>query len=786
VFDQIVRIQPEETVDPRLLIVAITEEDIQKLQQWPLSDQILAQVLQNLQRHHPRVIGLDLYRDIPTQPGSTALKTQLQAANVIAIESYGNIPSPPGVPRERVGFNDVVIDPDGIVRRNFLFTTLGGEKFYSFALRLSLSYLASEGVFLQTQPDRLVLGETQFLSLQKHSGGYQLIDDAGYQVLLRYRSPKVARQISLSQVLEGKIQPDWVNDKVILIGTTAPSAKDLFYTPYSRSDEYAPTLSGVVIHAQMTSQILSAVLERRLLFWFWPEHLETLWIWIWSYSGGLLVWHLKRPLILGFTSVAAAAGLCGSCFFLFAQMGWVPLAAPASGFVITNIGVLAYKRFQDAFYDPLTGLPNRTHFYQHVQQALTQADQTNGQLAILLLGLDRFKIINESLGHKVGDQVLRMVVNRLKRSLSPAPGQPLIDATLARVGGDEFAVVLKKIEQVSDATDLADELQKTLSQSFELNEQPIFISSSIGIAFNQLGYHYRPEELFRDAHTAMYRAKSRGKARHEVFSSGMREQLITRMQLEIDLRQAIERQEFVLHYQPIVSLQTGAIAGFEALVRWQHPKDGLISPGHFIPVAEETGLIVPLGQWILEAACRQMKQWHQAFPAEAPLIISVNLSGGQFQQPDLVEQIGLILSKTELAGRYLKLEITESMMMDNLEKTTEFLLQLKALDLKLGIDDFGTGYSSLSYLHRFPIDTLKVDKSFVSRMESTSDDAEIVRTIVMLGHNLGMDVIAEGVEEAVQLKALRALGCEYAQGFFFSKPLPGEVATALLEKCPYW
>lgn len=663
-----------------------------------------------------------------------------------------------------------------------MFTTVEGEEFYSFSLRLSLKYLSENAIPFQVHSNSLQVGNTIFKSLQPSSGGYQTIDDIGYQILLRYRSAEpIARRVTLNQVLQGDIEPDWARDKIVLLGTTAPSAKDLFFTPYTRANREDSMTPGVVIHAQMVSQILSAVLDQRSPFQFWSDWAEALWIFGWSVTGGILAWRSQHPLSVGISGAIAITGLLGTSLSLFLQAFWVPLIPPILAFVGTKVMVLTYKRFYDASYDALTKLPNRTRLNQHLQRAIAQSkqQQPHWQFAVLYLGLDRFKVINESLGYKAANQVLQIFVDHLQAHLRSSE-------IVARVNEDEFAILVAQIGTVHEAICIADRLQTALAQPIRFNEQQFLLNFTVGIAINQLSYLYRPEDLLRDAQIAMHYAKSRGKSRHEVFAIGMREQVVIRMQLETDLRQAIEQQEFVVYYQPIVSLKTGQIAGFEALVRWQHPKRGMISPGEFIPVAEETGLIVSLGQWILEEACRQMNQWHQQVNTHPPLLISVNLSPVQFTQTNLVEQVEQTLHKTGLDCHSLKLEITESMMADDVESAIALLLRLKTLNLKLSIDDFGTGYSSLSYLHRFPIDTLKVDRSFVSRMEDIGENAEIVHTIINLGHNLGMDVIAEGVEHEIHLNKLRQLGCEYAQGYFLSKPLPAEAATALLEQSPQW
>jgi len=426
-----------------------------------------------------------------------------------------------------------------------------------------------------------------------------------------------------------------------------------------------------------------------------------------------------------------------------------------------------------AFHDTLTGLPNRAFFIERLESAIELAKQCEGYLfAVLFLDLDRFKVVNDSLGHMVGDQLLLSITSRIKTCLRSGD-------TVARLGGDEFTILLEDIKDVSEAKRVASRIQEQLRLPFKLSGNEVFTTASIGIALSVADYN-RPEQILRDADMAMYRAKTRGKARYEVFDIAMHSSAMALLHLETDLRRAIERQEFRLHYQPIISLDSGMISGFEALVRWQHPERGLVSPAEFIPMAEETGLIVAIGSWVICEACRQMHVWQVQFPADLPLAISVNISGKQFSQPDLSEQIERILQETNLDPRSLKLEITESAIVENAEAATVMLARLRQLGIQLYMDDFGTGYSSLSYLHRFPTDMLKIDRSFVSRMSFDNENAEIVRTIVTLAHNLGMSVTAEGVETAEQLALLKALKCEYGQGYFFSKPMDSEAATALI------
>jgi diguanylate cyclase (GGDEF)-like protein/PAS domain S-box-containing protein len=426
-----------------------------------------------------------------------------------------------------------------------------------------------------------------------------------------------------------------------------------------------------------------------------------------------------------------------------------------------------------AFYDSLTGLPNRAFFSDHLELAVSRATQHKDHLfAVLFLDIDRFKNINDSLGHAVGDQLLKAVAGRLVNCVRP-------EDTVSRFGGDEFAILLNGIKQSAEALAVTERILREIEAPFKLSGYEVFTSTSAGIALSAIGYA-SPEEILRDADTAMYRAKEQGKGRYEVFDKLMHARAISRLQLETDLRRAIERDEFEVHYQPILNLADSRISGFEALVRWRHPERGLVSPADFIPVAEDTELIIPLGEWVLREACKQAREWQLAYPSNDPLTISVNLSGKQFKQPDLVSQIKQTLYQTGLDARFLRLEITESMVMEDAESATAMLRQLRSLNVQLSIDDFGTGYSSLSYLHRFPVNILKIDKSFVGRMSIDEESLGIVETVIALAAKLKMDVVAEGIETREQWDKLKAFQCKYGQGFLFSKPLPADDAARLL------
>jgi diguanylate cyclase (GGDEF)-like protein/PAS domain S-box-containing protein len=429
----------------------------------------------------------------------------------------------------------------------------------------------------------------------------------------------------------------------------------------------------------------------------------------------------------------------------------------------------------DASHDSLTGLPNRSLFIEHLRRAIARSKRHPQYLfAVLFLDLDRFKNINDSLGHVIADQLLVEIGRKLGVVLRP-------EDMVARFGGDEFVVLLEDIQDVTDATRVANRIHEELRTPFSLGGNEVFTSTSIGIALSVQHYD-RPEECLRDADTAMYRAKALGKARNAIFDRSMHEHAVALLQLETDLRRAVERGEFLVHYQPIVSLSNERIVGFEALLRWQHPTRGLLAPADFISLAEETGLIVPIGYWILEEACRQTRVWQNDAGANPALTVSVNLSSRQFLQQDLIERIRLTLLGTDLDASYLKLEITESVVMENSDAAIAVIAKLREFGVEIHMDDFGTGYSSLSYLHRFPVDTMKIDRSFISRIGTRDADAEIVSTIVALSHSLHMEAIAEGVETEEQLIHLRALRCEFGQGFYFSPPVDAARAGELIAR----
>ena len=456
--------------------------------------------------------------------------------------------------------------------------------------------------------------------------------------------------------------------------------------------------------------------------------------------------------------------------------------------VAQRLGAEARAR-HDAMHDSLTGLSNRPVLRDRIERCLHRTKREKGFLfALLFLDFDRFKIINDSLGHEVGDQLLISIADRLKGNLrvgdtasrAEQGPDPENDNLSVRLGGDEFVILLEGIKNVADATLVADRLQKSLEAPHKIGGHEVTSTASIGIVTSDLGYS-SADEMLRDADTAMYRAKAAGRARHKLFDRAMHDEAVVRLELESDLRHALRREQFRLVYQPIIDLRTGLAVGFEALIRWDHPQRGVISPVDFIPVAEETGLIVPIGDWVLLEACQQLKQWQHQFSSNPPLSMNVNISKRQLTQSELIETIEHVLTTTRIEPRTLNLEITETAIMDSLDEFKPVLQPLRACGVFLCIDDFGTGHSSLSCLHEFPIDVLKIDRAFLDNMKEDREYVAVTRAIVTLAQNLGMGVVAEGVETLQQVAMLQALETDYAQGYYFARPLRPDDAAAFLQ-----
>ncbi len=430
-------------------------------------------------------------------------------------------------------------------------------------------------------------------------------------------------------------------------------------------------------------------------------------------------------------------------------------------------------------HDALTGLPNRSLFTERLRHAMRRAARHPDDLfAVLFLDLDRFKDVNDNLGHFAGDELLRAVARRLEACIRP-------EDTVARLSGDEFAILLESITDTSDAGRVAERIEEALSFPINLAGAEVTTSASMGIVTSTMS-HDQPEQLLRSADMAMYRAKAAGRARYEMFDRAMHTDALERLRLETDLRRAVELGEFLLHYQPLVSLKTGRVTGLEALVRWQHPDKGLVPPGDFIAIAEETGLIVPIGKWVLFEACKQIQEWQAAHPRDEPLTIGVNLSVKQFSQPDLIDQIRSALEVTGAPAASLRLEITESAIIDKGRSAVSILSRIRELGVQVYLDDFGTGYSSLSYLHGLPIDAIKIDRAFVSSMDTDEKHRRLVRTILTLAEIVGVRAEAEGISTSEQLRELRSLNCEQGQGYLFSAPIPREAVDEVLRANPVW
>jgi diguanylate cyclase (GGDEF)-like protein len=799
-FDLFIQLRPAEPVDERIIIVGVQESDIRYLGNWPASDRVLAKILRKIRDQKPKVIGLDLYRDIPVSDGYAELEQVFKTTpNLIGIEKsigdrFSPVINPPPALKAlgQVSANDIIIDPDGRLRRALLYPMPeGNEGLPSLGLAIALRYLKDQGIEPPSESKYLQLGKTIFSPLESTDGGYIHIDAGGYQVLMNYHgSYQKFLHISIEDILENRIDPQLMRDRIVLIGPQASSLNDVFYTPYSSNFITAPAqISGVEFQANIVKLILGAVLDNRPLFKVWSDIWEELWIAAWAIAGSAIIWIFSTRRLISLTGVVISCTgfLVGGSYLLFLSGWWIPVAPALYTYIGSMLVMQSYMYIarlrelnsalsdsiellaHDASHDALTGLPNRNLFMDRVEHAIKYSKRHSNYLfAIFFIDLDRFKMINDSLGHSVGDLFLQAIAEILQGCLRS------ID-TVARLGGDEFTILVDDIQDVAEALVVADRILNKFLSPIIIKGEAIFPSASIGIVISTSDYD-NCADLLRDADIAMYRAKSLGKGRYTLFDQQMYEQTLRLTQLESELHYALEHQEFELYYQPIISLETDKLSGFEALIRWKNPKRGFISPIEFIPLAEDTGLIIEIGDWVLQEACQQLKTWLHKYPEAANLKMSINLASHQIREPDLLDKLDVILAETGVDGGSIRLEITESTLMDQGEQTINKLAQLRARNIQLSIDDFGQGYSSLSYLHRFPINILKIDRAFVNQMTDGGENIEIVRTISMLAHTLNMSVVAEGVETVQQVEILKKLGCEFGQGYLFSRPLPAIAA----------
>jgi diguanylate cyclase (GGDEF)-like protein len=771
-FDALVRAIPDKGPDDRLLIVSISASDTARFGHPP-SDETLAQVIADIQRHDPSAVGVDLYRHIAYPPGGALLADQFREPNVVGIRfigtdpSVGEVPAPPDLPRDRISFSDLVIDPDGVLRRALLYVD-GEPGFFSFALRTVLVGLPTAAERFSVAEMALRFDEQTVPRLRNFAGGYADADNAGYQTLLRYRSRRQpAEVVSVSDVLDGRLRREQVASRIVLIGEVDASLSDQFYTPYSAALTDADfAMSAVFVQAQIISQLLDLIAGEPAQFRYFSRLGEFAWVAIWALLAALVTWSIRHPVVSLLSLPVVPVTIAVSGWFAISKLFWPPLVVAGLAAALASAIVTSERFLRRTTHDSVTGLRGREAFMRRLRNALAHSGSDPG-LAVAFMGIDRLNVINKAMGHAAGDHLLARVSDRLRRGVDD-------ERDVARVGGDEFAVLFRGLDAAAVAERIRT-IRRMLAEPLQLDSRRLSVTASVGVAFAGSDVARQAEAVLRDAHTAMYRAKARKEVQLQIYSPDMGDQALARLDLESELLNAVRDHEFFLDYQPIIDLRSGALQGFEALLRWQSPARGLVGPEDFIPILEETGMIVPTGQWVLETACRQAAHWRAAFP-RSNLKINVNLSVRQIIEPGLEDLVDRALSACQLPPDALQLEFTESMIMRDVASTHAQMSALRSMGVRLAIDDFGTGYSSLNYLHRFPVDTLKIDRAFIDQITDNEEDRNIVHTIIALGQRLGMTLIAEGIENEVQADTLRVAGCHGAQGFFYSRPLSTQQA----------
>jgi diguanylate cyclase (GGDEF)-like protein len=779
-FDHAVRLRSDQPTDSRLLIVGLTDEDIANYG-WPLPENILASLLSKLQANNPRVIGLDLYQQ---ETESSQLAEQFAKDNVVGIykadtenhsSSRQNLTA---ISQERLGFSDLVIDRDGIVRRSLLFVgadEVYDDPFYSFALLLTLNYLGIEKDEFKVTPYSLQVKGVELPILNKGSGGYQGIDNSGYQILLRYRNRDYsASQVSITDVLDNKVRPELIKNKIVILGSTNSSLKDYFYTPYSAKQANQFVMPGVFIHAQITSQLLDIIInEPNALYRFIPVWAEPILVFTFSIIGGLISWHLKRNFLKLISISMLIAVILITSYCLFLGMLWIPAAEVILGILLSASLTTGQRLLYQSAYDESSKLPKRDLFIAEIKKGLrvVSPEPYFSQVFIIFIGIDRIDAINKSLGYQAGEEIIKLVFQKIKSHIPRA-------AKIARLGDSEFAIFLKAEGETLRTH--ADQIYSLLNEPISLNDNLLLLNAHIGISSSTIEQPLNAEKLIQNAHLAMYQNRLSKPSKYTLFSNQMLSVDNDRLLLESNLLRAIEQESFLLLYQPIVNLKSQTLAGFEALLRWPQEDGSHISPEKFIPIAEETGLILPLGGWVIQTALKQLRAW-KSLSQNHKLTISINLSGYQLCQDDLLEFIKKALLENNIQGNEISLEITENIIINDIDRSINLMSQLKALGVRFSIDDFGTGYSSLSYLHRLPLDTVKIDKSFINSIHNSIEDSVIVKTILSLSRSLNLNVVAEGIETAGQAEVLRRNLCEYGQGYFFGRPLTVEQVERVLE-----
>jgi diguanylate cyclase (GGDEF)-like protein len=766
--------------DDRVIIIAIDDQSVSKVGRFPWSRDRYVQLLSKLEQTEASVVGFDILwsEATPADPQLVASLAKYQKVVLaMAWDKSGN----PLLPIAPIGNAGVAIghilkreDVDGIVRQ----------------IDLQLQDIPTLGVAILQTYDLTTAAIT-------------LLPELNQPLLINWTSRiRDVPQVSFSDVIDGKVPASAFQNKIVLVGVTA-SGIDNLATPFDRN----PPASGVHLHAM----ILQNLLQKNSLVVAKPSY-----IWSFALLGSLFIGLIlpRQNLWTGGISAFVMSGLWMTIAFVaFTANYLIDLSVPILMFLLTGFAITLQERWQmyrslkiadaqilyKSTHDHLTGLYNRTLIENRLQTLLCSQDVTSqyappyNLIAILWINLDRFKTINDTFGHPIGNLLLIEVSKCLQGSVPKT-------SSIARFGGAEFVILLEDLPNEQEAIAIGDRIQINLQKTFKIDDHDIKIFANIGLKFHLINGHdssvapeiISPEILLRDADTAMFYAKKLGNSCNKVFDISMRERVLERLQLEKDLRKAValcqasnnqEHQEFLIYYQPILSLSDMQIVGLEALIRWQHPERGLVSPTQFIPLAEETGLIIPIGDWIMRNACLQVKSWHQRFAKAKDITVSVNLSTKQLAQDDVLEKCLSILQQTQLAPKHLKIELTESAIMENPDFAVGILNQMRQAGIHIYIDDFGTGYSSLAYLHKFPFDGLKIDRSFVNNIHANTNGMEILQAIISLAQSVKAHIVAEGIENLAQLNYLQDLLSEEGdgQGYFLFRPLDVAAIEAIFQ-----
>ncbi len=773
-YDTLLRLQYR-TPSEQLVIIAIDESSLQKLGRWPWSRRIHAQLLDSLTEIGVRAVGFDILFAEPetADPEADRLLADAMARNrrvVLAVApgfgEAGNLiteilPIPLFAEHAAaLGHVDFELDVDGVSRSVFLKAGMGDPHWPAFSL--ALAELADPGQ--RALHAQIQSGNADATRMQ--TGWVR--DDL---ILTPFAGPiGFFQEFSYFDVLSGKIPHELLHDRIILIGSTASGLGDALATPVSWDHRRMP---GV----EMNANVLNALLNNSEIL---PLSAQIRLFLSLVYMLALYLAFLLLParyslliLVVGITSVVLT-----SAILLISFRWWFPpvvlllvqgFSYPLWSWYQLQSASLAIKRLEhrirhQARHDPVTRLPNREMLQEDMQRAMAKADRTGNHLGLLIVSLDRFREINNNLGLKGGDQLLNLVAERLRKVIR---GNDIV----ARLSGDEFALLMVDLQDEKPIIDMAGRLFYTFHHPMEVNGQQFFLSPSIGANLYPHGGNDQ-DSLLHNTYSAMQKAKHDKSKEFWFYDEGIKIEIAARSDLENALRLALQREEFEIFYQPQVSAADGCIIGVEALLRWRNARRGLIPPAEFIPIAEDNGLIIPIGKWVLEQACRQAQQWRQ--DEVAGLRMAVNLSAVQFNHPHLVESIGETLKSSGLPAHLLELELTETVLMQDMHAAANTLAQLKTLGIQLAIDDFGTGYSSLSYLKSFPMDRIKIDRSFINELDSNSETAEITLAIIDMAHRLHLAVLAEGVETSAQKDFLIHHHCDQLQGFFYGRPVPAD------------